>query len=71
MVTTDLLARGFDFPDLSLVINYDVPLKQVTFVHRVGWTGRANKEGKAITFFTKEDIPIIRKMAELLKESHC
>ena len=34
MVTTDLLARGFDFPDLSLVINYDVPLKQVTFVKK-------------------------------------
>lgn len=36
LITTDVLARGFDFPNLKLVINYDMPTDQVSFVHRVG-----------------------------------
>lgn len=55
MVTTDVLARGVDFPDLKLVLNYDIPYSTVNYIHRVGRTGRAYKVGKAITFFTKED----------------
>lgn len=48
-----------------------MPMDQVSFVHRVGRTGRAGEKGLAISFFTKEDVPIVRKMAELLKESKC
>ena len=55
LVTTDVLARGVDFPDLKLVLNFDIPTSTVNYVHRVGRTGRAYKVGKAITFFTKED----------------
>ena len=71
MITTDVLARGVDFPDLKLVINFDVPTSTVNYVHRVGRTGRAFKVGKAVTFFTKEDKFIVRKLADLLKNSGC
>lgn len=48
-----------------------MPLDSVSFVHWAGWTGRAGSNGLAITFFTKDEIPLVRKMAELLKESKC
>lgn len=71
LATTDVLARGVDFPDLKLVINYDVPVSTVNYVHRVGRTGRAHKVGRAVTFFTKEDQYVVRKLADLLKNSGC
>lgn len=71
LITTDVLARGIDFPDLKLVINFDVPISTVSYVHRVGRTGRAHKVGKAITLFTKDDQYVVRKLADLLKNSGC
>lgn len=71
LITSDLLARGMDFPDLKLVINFDIPTTTVTYVHRVGRTGRAGAKGKAITFFTNEDKPILRKLADMLRQSGC
>ena len=71
LITSDLLARGVDFPDLKLVINFDIPSTIVDYVHRVGRTGRAHKIGKAITFFTNDDKYIVRKLADLLKNSGC
>lgn len=50
LIATDVAARGLDIPDVSHVINYDVPQTYDTYVHRIGRTGRANKQGKAITF---------------------
>lgn len=50
LIATDVAARGLDIPDVSHVINYDVPQTYDTYVHRIGRTGRANKKGKAITF---------------------
>jgi ATP-dependent RNA helicase DDX52/ROK1 len=43
----------------------------ITYVHRVGRTGRANTSGKAITFFTDEDRPVLRSLANMLKVSGC
>jgi len=71
LITTDLLARGVDFPDLKMVINFDMPTSNVTYIHRVGRTGRAGKKGKALTFFTNEDKLLVRKLADLLKQSNC
>ena len=71
LITTDLLARGIDFPDLKLVINFDFPTSIVTYIHRVGRTGRANKKGAAITFFTNDDKYVLRRLADLLKSSGC
>jgi superfamily II DNA/RNA helicase len=56
LVATDVAARGIHIDDLSLVINYDVPIEKDSYVHRIGRTGRAGKVGRAISLVTGEDI---------------
>lgn len=55
LVATDVAARGIDIPDITHVINYSVPDDLEAYVHRIGRTGRAGKEGTAITFITKSE----------------
>jgi ATP-dependent RNA helicase DeaD len=55
LVASDVAARGLDIEETSHVINYDTPDSPESYVHRVGRTSRAGREGKAITFVTKED----------------
>ena len=50
LIATDVAARGLDIPDVTHVINYDVPQTYDTYVHRIGRTGRAGKKGTALTF---------------------
>jgi len=50
MVATDVAARGLDIPDVSHVINFELPENYADYIHRIGRTGRANKKGKALTF---------------------
>jgi superfamily II DNA/RNA helicase len=50
LIATDVAARGLDIPDVTHVINYDIPQTYDTYIHRIGRTGRSGKEGKAITF---------------------
>jgi len=64
LVATDVAARGIHIDDLSLVINYDVPLEKDNYVHRIGRTGRAGKGGRAITFVTSEDIMSLYEIEE-------
>lgn len=52
LVATDVAARGIDIDNVTLVINYDVPMERESYVHRTGRTGRAGNKGKAITFST-------------------
>lgn len=53
MVATDVLARGIDIDNVSLIINYDVPNNSDDYIHRIGRTGRYDKKGTAITFVTQ------------------
>lgn len=55
LVATDVAARGLDIDDVSHVINYDIPLNSDDYVHRIGRTARASREGDAITFVTPAD----------------
>lgn len=55
LVATDIVARGIDIDDIDMVINYDVPHDTEDYVHRIGRTARANRDGRAITFVSEED----------------
>lgn len=67
LVATDVAARGIDVSDVSHVINFDVPIIIEDYVHRVGRTGRAEREGKAITFCNPAEEYYIRKIEELIR----
>ncbi|CAG7836390.1 unnamed protein product [Allacma fusca] len=61
LVTSDQLARGIDIPLVDHVISYDVPGYTKTYIHRIGRTARAGREGQAITLVTKDQIGIFRR----------
>lgn len=70
LITTDVLARGIDFAGVNGVVNYDVPGSSAAYVHRAGRTGRAGREGGvAVTFYTKEDIPFVKTVANVIAAS--
>jgi superfamily II DNA/RNA helicase len=56
LVATDIVSRGIDIDDISMVINYDVPHDTEDYVHRIGRTARADRDGVAITFVNERDI---------------
>lgn len=62
LITTDLLARGIDVQQVSLVINYDMPTNRESYIHRIGRGGRFGRKGVAINFVTKEDMPMMREI---------
>jgi ATP-dependent RNA helicase RhlE len=68
LVSTDVTARGIDVVKVSHVINFDVPVLHEDYVHRIGRTGRAFQEGKAITFVTKAEYYHIEKIEKLIRE---
>merc|ERR1719209_2809354 len=55
LITTDLLARGIDVQQVSLVINYDLPSNRENYIHRIGRGGRFGRKGAAINFVTEDD----------------
>jgi translation initiation factor 4A len=60
LITTDLLARGIDVQQVSLVINYDLPTNRENYIHRIGRSGRFGRKGVAINFITNTDIRYLR-----------
>ncbi len=60
LITTDLLARGIDVQQVSLVINYDLPTNRENYIHRIGRGGRFGRKGVAINFVTNEDVRMLR-----------
>ncbi|KAK2743639.1 putative RNA helicase [Myotisia sp. PD_48] len=59
LVATDVAARGLDIPSVGLVINYDVPRNPDDYIHRVGRTARAGREGEAITLVGQRDVQLV------------
>ena len=62
LITTDLLARGIDVQQVSLVINYDLPRNLENYIHRIGRSGRFGRKGVAINFVTAEDTRSMREL---------
>ncbi|CAD6215837.1 GSCOCG00000653001-RA-CDS [Cotesia congregata] len=71
LICTELMSRGIDFKGVNLVINYDFPPSAISYVHRIGRTGRAGHKGKAITFFTEDDTTNLRSIAVVMRASGC
>lgn len=66
LVASDVAARGLDIPDVSHVVNFDVPTHPEDYVHRIGRTGRAGRSGKAFTLAVPADDKLIAKIEEML-----
>ena len=60
LITTDLLARGIDVQQVSLVINYDLPTNRENYIHRIGRSGRFGRKGVSINFITEGDVAYLR-----------
>lgn len=69
LIATDVAARGLDIPDVEFVVNYTFPLTTEDYVHRIGRTGRAGKEGVSHTFFTQFDKGRAGELVNVLREA--
>jgi len=64
LISTDVWARGLDVPQVSLVINYDLPNNRELYIHRIGRSGRYGRKGVAINFVKSDDIRILRDIEQ-------
>ncbi len=64
LLSTDLLSRGIDVQQLSLVINFDLPKSKETYIHRIGRSGRYGRKGVAINLVTDRDISYMKEIEE-------
>lgn len=64
LIATDVASRGLDIPDVRFVINYDVPRNPTDYVHRVGRTARAGREGTSVTFVGQRDVSLVLAIEE-------
>jgi len=69
LITTDLLARGIDVQQVSLVINYDLPNNRENYIHRIGRGGRFGRKGVAINFVTQEDTRVLQDIEQFYNTS--
>lgn len=67
LIATDIVSRGIDIDDIQMVINYDTPHDPEDYVHRIGRTARANRDGQAITLVTERDYPNLLKIEKLIE----
>ncbi len=67
LVATEVASRGLDIPDVSHVLNYDIPLDPEAYVHRIGRTARAGKSGTAITFVTPREWGLLKTIERLTR----
>lgn len=68
LVATDIVARGIDIDDIGMVINYDVPHDSEDYVHRIGRTARAERDGIAITFVSDKDFSSFKQIEHFLQK---
>ncbi len=66
IITTDIMARGLDIPDVTHVINFEIPEVPEQYIHRIGRTGRADKKGDAISYFSEKEVESIDGIEELM-----
>ena len=66
LVSTDIMSRGLDLLEISHVINFDTPAFPENYMHRIGRTGRAEKEGKTILFSTEKELPFVEAIEDLM-----
>ncbi len=66
LVASDVAARGLDIPAVSHVFNYDAPVSPEDYVHRIGRTGRAGREGVAVTLVTPDDFRVMKAIEKLI-----
>ena len=64
LITTDVWARGIDVQQVSLVINYDLPMNREVYIHRIGRSGRFGRKGVAINFVKNEDVKVLRDIEQ-------
>ena len=69
LIATDIAARGIDVQNIELVLNFDLPETSEDYVHRIGRTARAGKNGQAITFASPSEILAVRKIEQLIKKT--
>ncbi len=69
IIATDIVARGIDISEVTHVINFDVPEVPENYIHRIGRTGRADKQGIAISFITENEKPLQKAIESLMKQS--
>ena len=68
LIATDIVSRGIDIDDIQMVINYDAPRDPEDYVHRIGRTARAGREGRAITLIGEKDRYPLSKIEKLLEK---
>lgn len=68
LIATDLIARGIDVTDVTHVFNFDIPDNQENYIHRIGRTGRQDKEGHAITFVTEKDKDLFSRIEAFMNK---
>jgi ATP-dependent RNA helicase RhlE len=66
LIATDIIARGLDLTDVSHVINFDIPIEPENYIHRIGRTGRADRKGTSISFFTEEEAEYLAEIEILM-----
>jgi ATP-dependent RNA helicase RhlE len=66
LIATDVSARGIDIPNVDFVVNYDLPDVAANYVHRVGRTGRGTQKGRAVSFCSTEEKPLLEEIESFL-----
>ena len=62
LLSTDMLARGIDIQQISLVINFDLPREKETYIHRIGRSGRFGRKGVSINLLTNDDVSFMKEL---------